>query len=146
MKLTSQMPSSASLNIVAGLPRYAEIPANVRHGLAIQQAGHKAKALFHHRTRFPPHQHLPPAKGEKCYPCVRYGISPISRAAHVSRTFSAYDSWRRIRRNGGLLRPNLWTGNVGSQSQGFSVRALFSEALDCAESVRSWRALRHELS
>src|SRR6266478_9683153 len=83
MKLTSQMPSSASLNIVAGLPRYAEIPANVRHGLAIQQAGHKAKALFHHRTRFPPHQHLPPAKGEKCYPCVRYGISPISRAAHI---------------------------------------------------------------
>src|SRR5260370_66983 len=82
MKLTSQMPSSASLNIVAGLPRYAEIPANVRHGLAIQQAGHKAKALFHHRTRFPRHQHLPSAKGDKCYPCVRYGISPMPRAAH----------------------------------------------------------------
>jgi hypothetical protein len=48
---------------------------------------------------------------------------------------------RRIRRNGGLLRANLWTGNVGSQSQAFSVRPLFSKALDCAESVRSWRAL-----
>src|SRR5439155_19952336 len=66
---------------VSGLTRYAEIPANVRHGLAIQQADHKAKALFHHRTRFPRHQHLPPAKGEKCYPCVRYGMSPMSRAA-----------------------------------------------------------------
>ena len=27
----------------------------------------------------------PPArKGEKCYPCVRYEVSPMSRAAHVS--------------------------------------------------------------
>src|SRR5712671_4374197 len=68
-------------NLVAGLTRYAEIPADVRHRLAIQQAGYKAKALFHHRTRFPRHPHLPPAKGEKCYPCVRYGMSPMSRAA-----------------------------------------------------------------
>jgi len=63
-------------NLVAGLTRYAEIPADVRHRLAIQQAGYKAKALFHHRTRFPRHPHLPPAKGEKCYPCVRYRRSP----------------------------------------------------------------------
>ena len=68
-------------NLVAGLPGDTEIPANVRHGLAVQQAGHKAKALFHHRTRFPRHQHIPPANGEKCYPCVRYGMSPMSRAA-----------------------------------------------------------------
>jgi hypothetical protein len=69
-------------NLVAGLAGYAEIPAHVRHGLAVQQAGHKAKALFHHRTRFPRHQHLPPENGEKCYPCVRYGMSPMSQAAH----------------------------------------------------------------
>src|SRR5258705_11399934 len=69
-------------NLVAGLTRYAEIPADVRHRLAIQQAGYKAKALFHHRTRFPRHPHLPPAKGEKCYPYVRYGMLPMSRAAH----------------------------------------------------------------
>src|ERR1700687_5082262 len=36
-------------NLVAGLTGYAEIPADVRHRLAIQQAGDKAKALFHHR-------------------------------------------------------------------------------------------------
>src|SRR5260221_12967557 len=54
---------------VAGLARYAEIPANVRHSLAIHQAGHKPKALFHHRTRFPRHQHLPPArKGVPMWP------------------------------------------------------------------------------
>src|SRR5712671_6550201 len=51
-------------NLVAGLPRYAEIPAYVRHGLPLQQAGDKAKALFHHRTRRPRHQHLPPPNGE----------------------------------------------------------------------------------
>ncbi len=33
------------------------------------------------RYPFPPrHQHLPP-KGERCYPCVRYVLSPISQAA-----------------------------------------------------------------
>src|SRR5512139_1714207 len=69
-------------NLVARLTRHAEIPADVRHRLAIQQAGYKAKALFHYRTRFPRHPHLPPAKGEKCYPCVRYGSSPMSRATH----------------------------------------------------------------
>ena len=70
-------------NLVAGLAGHAEIPADVRHGLPVQQTGDKAKALFHHRTRFPRHQHLPPANpGEKCYPCVRYGMSPMSRAAH----------------------------------------------------------------
>src|SRR6266568_4020547 len=32
-------------------PRDAEIPAHIRHGLAVQQTGQKAKALYHHRTR-----------------------------------------------------------------------------------------------
>ena len=68
-------------NLVAGLAGYAEFPAHIRHGLAVQQAGNKPKALFHHRTRFPRHPHLPP-KSEKCYPCVRYEMSPMSRAAH----------------------------------------------------------------
>src|SRR5215831_4817129 len=69
-------------DLVAGLPRNAEIPAYVRHCLPVQQPGDKPQALLHHRTRFPRHQHLPPTKGEKCYPCVRYEVSPMSRAAH----------------------------------------------------------------
>src|SRR5215468_6476938 len=70
-------------DLVAGLPRNAEIPADVRHCLPVQQPGDKPQALLHHRTRFPRHQHLPPTKGEKCYPCVRYEVSPMSRAAHL---------------------------------------------------------------
>src|SRR5262245_1657446 len=69
-------------NLVAGLAGYAELPADIRHGLAVQQTGHKAQALFHNRTRFPRHPHLPQNKSGKCNPCVRYVLSPMSRAAH----------------------------------------------------------------
>ena len=43
-----------------------------------EHAGDKAQAFLHHRTLSPRHQHLPP-NGEKCYPCVRYDLSPISQ-------------------------------------------------------------------
>jgi hypothetical protein len=43
-------------NLVAGLARYAELPADFGHGLPIQKPGDKAQALFHHRTRFPRHE------------------------------------------------------------------------------------------
>src|SRR3979409_2694222 len=64
--------------LVASLTGYAKIPADVRHGFPVQQAGDEAKALFHHRTRFPRHPHLPPAKaksvthvsGTKCHLCL----------------------------------------------------------------------------
>ena len=68
-------------NLVAGLARYPELPTDIRHRLPVEQAGDKAQAFLHHRTRLPRHQHLPP-NGKKCYPCVRYGMSPMSRAAH----------------------------------------------------------------
>src|SRR3954453_16851189 len=66
-------------DLVASFTRDAELAADVRHRLPVQHTGYKAQALFHYRTRFPRHQHLPP-KGEKCYPCVRYEVSPMSQA------------------------------------------------------------------
>src|SRR5215471_16023447 len=48
-------------NLVAGLARYAELPAHVRHRFPVQHARDEPKALLHDRTRFPRHQHLPPA-------------------------------------------------------------------------------------
>src|SRR5581483_3893191 len=69
-------------NLVAGLARYAELPADLGHGFPIQKPGDKAKALFRYRTRFPRHPHLPQNKSGKCNPCVRYVLSPMSRAAH----------------------------------------------------------------
>ena len=69
-------------NLVASLAGYAELPADLGHGFPIQKPGDKTKALFHYRTRFPRHQHLPQNKSGKCNPCVRYVLSPMSRAAH----------------------------------------------------------------
>lgn len=71
-------------NLVAGLAGYAELPADLGHGFPVQKPGDKAKALFHYRTRFPRHPHLPQNKSGKCNPCVRYVSSPMSRAAHTS--------------------------------------------------------------
>src|SRR5690349_10377156 len=72
-------------NLVAGLAGYTELPADLAHGLPIQKPGDKAQTLFHHRTRFPRHPHLPQNKSGKCNPCVRYVLSPMSRAAHSLR-------------------------------------------------------------
>src|SRR5512135_3703720 len=101
-------------NLVAGLTRYTELPAHVRHGLTVQQAGDKAKALFHDRTRFPRHQHLPP-KSEKCYPCVRYEVSPMSQAAHSNRKLVRSAQKRTSVQSGDvrtllgpLSTPSLW--------------------------------------
>src|SRR6201997_462087 len=68
-------------DLVAGLARNAELPAHIRHRLPIQETSDKAQTLFHHRTRFPRHRHLPRNKSGKCNPCVRYVLSPMSRAA-----------------------------------------------------------------
>src|SRR5262245_62373862 len=86
--------------LVAGLPGDTEIPAYVGHRLAIQKAGDETKAFLHHRTGSPRHQHLPPAKGEKCYPCVRYEVSPMSRVAQARtwrRCQNGYAAHRRSR-------------------------------------------------
>src|SRR5262249_20839154 len=70
----------AAVNLVAGLPGNTVLAAQIRHRLAPHKAGHEAHTFVHHRTLLPRHPHLPPAKsGEKCYPCVRYEVSPMSQ-------------------------------------------------------------------
>src|SRR6478752_2400898 len=68
-------------DLVAGLAGDAELAGEIGHGLTLQQADDEAQAFFHHRTLLPGHLHLPP-KSRKCYPCVRYVLSPMSRVAH----------------------------------------------------------------
>src|SRR6185312_9186541 len=68
-------------NLVAGFAGYAELPTDLGHGFPIQKPGNKTKALFHYRTRFPRHPHLPQNKSGKCNPCVRYVLSPMPQAA-----------------------------------------------------------------
>ena len=71
----------AGEQLVAGLARDAELPAERRHRLALQPAGDEAQTFFHDRTLSPRHPHLPPRKGGKCNPCVRYVLSPMSPTA-----------------------------------------------------------------
>jgi hypothetical protein len=49
-------------NLVAGFAGDAELPADIRHPLAVQQAGDKTQAFFHDRTRSPRHLHPPPKR------------------------------------------------------------------------------------
>jgi hypothetical protein len=69
-------------DLVAGLAGNPELPAHLAHALSLEKPSHKPKTFLHHRTLSPRHQHLPP-QCEKCYPCVRYVLSPISQAAHL---------------------------------------------------------------
>src|SRR5215467_2125837 len=69
-------------DLVSGFAGNAEVPAHLGHRFAVQEAGDKSQAFVHHRTLFPRHPH-PPQKSGKCNPCVRYGMSPMSRAAHM---------------------------------------------------------------
>src|SRR5437762_14280569 len=70
-------------DLVAGLARDAERATDLAHRVAVQQLSDNPQALVHYRTLLPRHPHLP-RKGKGCYPCVRYDLSPMSRAAHVS--------------------------------------------------------------
>src|SRR5512141_3003858 len=61
-------------DLVTGLAGDSELPARVRHRVAVEQLGNKAQALIHHRTLLPRHTYLPPRRAGKCYLCVRYVV------------------------------------------------------------------------
>ena len=96
---TGALLAVAGEQLVAGFAGDAELPTDIRHALPVEEAGDEAEAFFHDRTHFPRHPHLPP-KGEKCYPCVRNEMSPMSRAAQ-------YKSVRYIDRSCGQSPINL---------------------------------------
>src|ERR1700751_1647629 len=70
-------------DLVAGLARNAKRATDLAHRFAVQQLSDKPQALVHYRTLLPRHPRLP-HKGERCYPCARYDLSPMSRAAHAT--------------------------------------------------------------
>src|SRR5262245_41937616 len=71
-------------DLVAGLARDIEFPAQRRHLLALEQASHEAKSFIHLVT-LPPRHFAPPQRpevlpnvpGMKCYPSLRKG-NPLS--------------------------------------------------------------------
>src|SRR3546814_2144943 len=92
----------------AGLSGYPERPAHLCHALAVQKPSHKPQTFFFHRTLLPRHQHLRP-NARKCYPCVRYKTSPMSRVAHFGFGLQA-TKWTDARRRlgvGGAFRRSV---------------------------------------
>jgi hypothetical protein len=110
-------------DLIAGLARDAELPAQMAHLLALQQAGHETQALLHHRTRSPRHPHLPQAIAwGRCYPCVRNKVSPMSQNAQIvavpgSRRFSprGYSPVLHRRRPWASVRAHAGCGQSFSQ-------------------------------
>src|SRR3546814_595678 len=90
------------------LSGYPERPARLCHSLAVQKPSHKPQTFFFHRTLLPRHQHLRP-NARKCYPCVRYKTSPMSRVAHFGFGLQA-TKWTDARRRlgvGGAFRRSV---------------------------------------
>src|SRR5215468_1253730 len=71
-------------DLVSGFAGNPEVPAHLGHRFAVQETGDKSQAFVHDRTLFPRHPHSPQKSG-KCNPCVRYGMSPMSRVAQYVR-------------------------------------------------------------
>jgi hypothetical protein len=68
----------AGEDLVAGLARDAELPAQRRHLLPVQRSGNKPQPFIHGPTRLPGHLALP-QKARLCNPCLRYELSPLSQ-------------------------------------------------------------------
>src|ERR1700719_2742976 len=69
-------------DLVAGLARNAELPAQIRHRLASQSPSHELNSFIHDRTLLPRHPLSSPTKRGKCNLCVRYDLLPMCRVVH----------------------------------------------------------------
>ena len=72
-------------DLVAGLARDPELATEHRHLLAVEQAGDKPETLILHVTLLP--RHAPP-RGQKCHPCARNMVLPISQEGHKANRIS----------------------------------------------------------
>src|ERR1700731_1538041 len=69
-------------DLVAGLARNAELPAQIRHRLPSQSPSHELNSFIHDRTLLPRHPLSSPTKRGKCNLCVRYDLLPMCRVVH----------------------------------------------------------------
>src|SRR5205807_4384579 len=70
----------------AGLPRNPELPAQGSHTLPILEPNYETHSFVHDRTFLPRHPHFRPHAGEKCNPCLRNVLLPMSRVGHNLET------------------------------------------------------------
>src|ERR1700683_548743 len=70
-------------DLVAGLARDPELPAQAGHALAVLQPNHESYTFVHNRTFLPWHPLPAPFQAKKCNPCLRNVLLPMSQAAHM---------------------------------------------------------------
>src|SRR5262249_42888001 len=66
-------------DLVASLPGNAELAAQGSHAFPVLESDHKAHSFVHHRSFLPWHPHFRPLRGQKCNPCLRNVLLPMSR-------------------------------------------------------------------
>jgi hypothetical protein len=136
---------NGSHSLSAATPRPPRVACLVRldhlstgtNKLRIKSRRKPQGALVHDRTLLPGHQHLPP-KSEKCYPCVRYDLSPMSQAAHAH--LSAFGERNAL----GLSRESC---RMTGQLTGYGVALLDMPKAACSalegaqigQSTKTWR-------
>src|SRR5262249_60352492 len=57
-------------NLISGLPRYAELPAQRSHAFPVFETDHKANPFVHNRTLLPRHPLFASSWGRKSVTCV----------------------------------------------------------------------------
>src|SRR5205085_8188301 len=75
-------------DLVAGLPRNPELPAQGSHTLPILEPNYETHSFVHDRTFLPRHPHFRPHAGEKCNPCLRNVLLPMSRVGQFEPAIS----------------------------------------------------------
>jgi hypothetical protein len=81
VKTATALLAVAGEQLVAGFAGDAELPADIRHALPVEEAGDEAETFFHDRTQFPPHPH--PAERRKALPmCPERDVTYVSGRSH----------------------------------------------------------------
>src|SRR5678815_2121392 len=97
-------------DLVAGLARDIELPAQPRHLLAFQQAGDESEPFVHCVTLLPRH-FASPAKAGKCYLCARNEVLPLCQEGHFLKRKGFPASPADYRRGN---RPTIGLPKIGS--------------------------------
>src|SRR5215510_6310791 len=74
-------------DLVSRLAGNPELPAQQGHALPVFEPNHKAHPFVHNRTFLPWHPSSAPPRVEKCNPCLRYALLPMSQAGHLTIDF-----------------------------------------------------------
>src|SRR5262249_41783010 len=84
-------------DLVASLARDAELAAQRGHTLTVLEPDHESHPFVHDRTLLPWHPPSPSLRAEKCNPCLRNVLLPMSRNGHNQSPVGIMPAFSTIR-------------------------------------------------